>query len=220
MSRAKTLLLAGFAVLALSAAMASAAFATEEWHVNGTGLGSGNSAALATLPKIDLSLILHISLGGPSILILCDVLHILVGRILWPNTDLAILDFLGCHLISPSPTNCKLKGEVAEPLGILISAPVLSEQLPNLRVRFKPDTGKLFTEIPFEEGTSCVLEGLAPVKGSVTAGTPTIHEEREEQAIEGLGSTENNSLEVANNKAFLLGKILVALASGKKWSFN
>ena len=59
------------------------------------------------------------------------------------------------------------------------------------------------------------------MNGSVRVNAPTGQTEEELQAIEGQGSFENNSLEVAGDKSYIEGgKALLKLASGSKWSFR
>jgi hypothetical protein len=219
-SRAKSPVLALFAILIVVAAIASTASAAE-WKVEGAPIGAGKSVGLAPLPKIDLSLILHFTAGTVSLLILCGAIHLIKGRILPPNMDFVErLDFLNCHTVSPTPTNCQLTGGQTT-LTLIVTGAVLSLQKTSTRASFKPETGKIFTEILFKEGLACALEGAVPIKGELIAGTPTGGEERTEQGLVGLGSEENNSLEVGSgNKGFLLGKILLALATGQAWSFS
>lgn len=220
MSKVKIFALAVSAALALSAMGASSALAEHMWWVNGTLLPANASAAIPfQLPKIDLSLILHFSTSGAAFLILCNNVH-LSGKIYGLDKILLKLIFLLCHTISPTPTKCELEGQQTGALPTIETVSLLG--LARLaRVSGGPSTGKLITEIPFASGTSCVLEGSIPVKGEATIGTPTGAEEREEQAAVGLGSEENNSLEIGSgNKGFLLGKILVKLNPGETWSFH
>jgi hypothetical protein len=222
MSKVKVFAVAAFAALAMSAVVAGSASATQDWHVNGTLLAANSSVEIPfQLPKIDQSLILHFTVAGASILILCNSLN-LTGRIFGGNRLWLFLLFLKCHTISPTPTNCLLKGQSLGELPTIETTGILGEQKTSTRTSGKPETGKTFAEIPFAEATACALEGKQPVKGEAIIGTPTGGEEREEQAAVGLGSEENNSLEVGSgNKAFLLGKVLVKLSTaGTLWSFR
>jgi hypothetical protein len=220
MLKARVLLVLTLAALAAGAIGVSSASA-EEWKVEGAPIAAGHSVGLASLPKIDLSLILHFKVGEVSILILCGGIHLINGRILPPNMDFVeAIDFLNCHTISPTPTNCQLTGGQTT-LTLIITGPLLSFQRSLTRALFRPESGKIFTEIPFQEGTSCAVEGAVPVKGELIGGTPTLNESRAEQGLVGLGSEENNNLEVGSgNKGFLLGKILLQLEGGLNWSFG
>src|SRR6202041_1882808 len=66
------------------------------------------------------------------------------------------------------------------------------------RITVKAETKTTLAEISFNEANTCAFNGLEPVKGAVTLGAPTGQLESSLQAITGLGSAENNSLEVAN----------------------
>jgi hypothetical protein len=131
--------------------------------------------------------------------------------------------FLDCNVSASSPTICKLSPALTTiETGAVLALVTLGPTSLSGRVTFKPETGKLFAEIPFAEETKCAFEGAVPVKGSVTIGAPTLRDSRAVQAGEGLGGVENNSLEIgAGNKALLHGGlVLLELASGANWSFD
>ena len=91
---------------------------------------------------------------------------------------------------------------------------------PQDRVTFAPKTGKLIAVVVFK-GPECPLAGEQPISGSFTQKLPTGQTEAVTQPFEGLGSAENNSLQLGANKIYLeKGKALVKLASGLKWSFH
>jgi hypothetical protein len=226
MSRAKSLLttlLAAAAALALSALLAGPASAG--WFIEGAELGSGHSAALASLPGVDENIILNTPTLG--IKVSCKgAIHITNGRIAEPETTYADkIMFLDCKTVAPTPTKCNLN-EGGSKLISITTRPVLAlaaegSSFPQGRLTLKPETGKVLVEIPFEEGTGCVIEGSQPIKGSVTLNAPTLQEEHVTQPVEGLGSIENNSLELGTSKAYLEnGKTLLQLASGKAVAFN
>jgi hypothetical protein len=216
----KILIAAGLVVLAASAVLASTASA--EWLVEGKPLGSGKSAALASATTVDQSLILHFTAGTVKILILCAAVSVNKGRIFAPNgVFVQSIDFSSCHTISPTPTNCQLTGEQSAQLTLIGTNPVLATAKSSTRISFNPQTGKLFVNIPFAEGKTCAVEGLIPAKGEVITSTPSGGTETVSQGLQGLGSEENNSLEIGSgNKGFLLGLTLIKLESGKTWSFK
>jgi hypothetical protein len=156
------------------------------------------------------------TVGGTTIKVGCSgPIHLENAMIQHP--DLALVDsivFLNCDVIEPA--NCRLENLTIKTLPI--------EGLATLgRITFKPKTKALFTELPFAEETPCAVGGLIPVKGSVTANTGSNNaEEALTHTLQPLGSVENNSLEVgAGSKGFIEGAtLLLALASGSKWSFH
>ena len=89
------------------------------------------------------------------------------------------------------------------------------------RVTLAPQTKTTIAELPFKEENTCAFAGTEPLKGEVTLDAPTGQTDEASQAVEGLGSLENNSLEVAKDKAYVeAGKTVLKLASGSKWSFE
>jgi hypothetical protein len=219
MSRVKATIVVLVAAFALSAVAAGTASA--EWFINGTKLTG--SAALATTAKVDTDAVLDIG----TIKILCKGGLLRGAR---PEIDSAneggmaeSLTFEGCETIEPA-TKCTLVGQPRTITTNPVTATVkkLTGSSKEDRVIFTPLTKKSFAILPFSETNTCALNSEEEsVNGSVTVGAPTGQEENEAQAIEGLGSTENNSLEVAGLKAFILrGRALLKLASGSKWSFR
>jgi hypothetical protein len=204
------------AVLAVATSEALAA----DWHVNGTLLAASSSAEIEfQLPKIDASIILDFSVGGTNDKVLCGSVSI-VGRIFGLSKVWMKIVYAKCHTIPPTPTNCNLTGGQTE-LTSISTVPLLGEAKSSTRGSLKPETGKLFGELPFQEGQGCAVEGNVPVKGELVDGWPTGGEEREAQTIVGLGSEENNSLEAGSgNKGFLLGKVLLKLWASDLWSFR
>lgn len=220
MSKIRVILVAGLSTLAVSVMTADSVSAA--WFVGGKELTT--TAAVANLPHIINSIIIHSSAGGIPILVLCGGIHLINGFLIPPDIFFVQrVDFLKCHTIESTPTNCKLKGEVEgiPHLTLIGTTPQLLLILRSGRFHLKPLTGKLFAEVPFEEGTACALEGNIPIKGGLTLNGTTSLVESVGQNFEGLGSEENNNLEFGSgNKAFVLGRILLLLASGSKWSFH
>jgi hypothetical protein len=223
MSRVKVIMVALAAVFAFSAVAAGTASA--EWFVNGTKLVG--SAALATTAKVDTDAVLRIAAPGGSVKILCS------GTTLSGESPeiqggtaegmAKSLKFQGCSTIEPA-TKCELANQPTTiettPLRVLISK--VGGRSPLVSVTFHPLTKSVLTEIPFKEtGNSCAFDEKEPVSGSLLVSAPTGETEEVEQAIEGLGTTENNSLQVAGDKAYIEGgRVLLKLASGSKWSFR
>jgi hypothetical protein len=219
MLKVKVVVVAVFAVAALSAIAAGSASAG--WFVGGAELKSG-SAAIATTAAVDGDFRLLMPVQKVTILCTATVLQGTAPRIIGgTNKGFAqSLIFEGCATTEPA-SGCSLE-ESTVPTEPVLGAVTLATA-PADRVTFTPETGKLFAQIPFKEGNTCAFSGKQPVKGSVVINAPTGQTESETQAIEGLGSVENNSLEVGSgNKAFIdpTGKALLVLASKSKWSFK
>jgi hypothetical protein len=218
MSKVKVTITVLFAVFALSAVAAASASAA--WFVGGTELkaptGLSTTAAVDATTKLLVPAVedLTIECSGTT-------LDGTTARIEPPDKGFAAkLTFLACKTIKPVST-CQIESEPTSistnPILALVARGAGEED----RVAFTPETGKVFAQIQFLESNTCAFNGLEGVKGSVTVGAPTGTLELLSQAIVGLGSVENNSLEVANSKAFLIGgKALLTLASDSKWSFH
>lgn len=221
MSRVRVTMLMLFAVFAVSAT--AAATASANWFVNGTELTT--TAALSTTAKVDESTKLLVpNLEDLTIECTSSILSGEAPLINGANGTGAAksLKFETCNTTKPA-TGCALatKNETIKTSAVSARA-FLATTAPADRVLFSPQAGKIFTEVAFNEGNTCALAGLQPVKGAVTIGAPTGQTEELAQAITGLGSVENNSLEIGTgNKAYLVGgSALLTLASGSKWSFK
>lgn len=218
MSRKKAVVGAFLVAFALSVVAAGSASA-EGWHVNGTELTANQSVALSTTAQIDTDALLLIS-TTPEIVILCGG-SLLTGEnpeIIGKNTGKAKkLTFTGC--LTRSPEKCPLSKTTipTEPIEALAMKGTGVDD----KVLFKPQTPPTFAQVPFAEETECALTGNQPIKGSVIVNAPTGQSETAMQAIEGEGSFENNSLEVAGRKAFIDGgKALLLTSTGALWSFR
>jgi hypothetical protein len=220
MSRVKVTMMALFAVVALSAIAAGSASAN--WFVGGAELKT--SAPLATTAKVDeFTKLLVPSLSDLTIECTGATLNGTAPEIVGPGATgkAAALEFKSCATTKPA-TGCALN-EANQTIATLgVNARAFLKSGTEDGVLFSPQTKKTFAEIKFSEANTCALAGLQPVKGAVTIGAPTGQTEETVQAIKGLGSVENNSLEIgAGNKAFLVGgSALLELASGSKWSFK
>jgi hypothetical protein len=210
-----TALVAAGALNALITASASAG-----WFVGGTELKT--SAAIATTAVVDEK----IKFLAPAVIDLTiecagSTLDSENGKIEGTDKSFASkLTFLACSTVKPA-TGCAIE---SQPVGISTN-PILAlaalKSGEEDKVTFTPETGKVFAEIAFSSADTCAFNGLEGVKGAFTLGVPTGQLELESQALVGLGSLENNSLEVANSKAYVVGgKSLLRLASGSKWSFH
>ena len=219
MSRIRVMILALSAALALSAVAISSASAV--WLVNGTTLVS--SAALTTAAVVDEpSKLLVPSLGDLTIECTGSRLDETKPEIIVGDTGKAeSLKFLTCNTTHPA-SGCALeKANEAISTNPINTRAFLGKGEED-RILFSPQTRPIFTELAFHEPDECAFEGLTAVKGSVTLGAPTGQLELLNQAIVGLGSVENNSLEIGSGttKAYLLGgKTLLRLANDSKWSF-
>ena len=220
MSRIKITVMALFAVVALSAMIASSASAAG-WHVNGTELGKNSKQALTTAATVDTAATLSIVTKSETIQIKCSgaTLNGTSPEIIGTNEGMAkALTFTGCATTKPA-TKCALSiSTVAtNPIKVFVTKGSGEADV----ATFDPLSEEPFADIPFAETDTCAFTEPEPVSGSVRVNAPTGQTEEELQAIEGQGSFENNSLEVAKDKAYIEGgKALLKLASGSKWSFR
>ena len=225
MSKTKVTCVAAFAALMLSlVGAASASAAAMTWFVNGTALTSGNQE-LANTAKVDEPAVLNAP--GISLKISCATLKgskaELQGSAAGESAmgQAEALEFEGCSEISP-PT-CKLVPSFTKIITRAILAIVLlilRRVVPFIQVLFEPKKGTTFAELKLE-GEHCSIAGTQGVTGSVVVGAPTGASEETLQAIEGLGTTENNNLIIDGRNAYIEGgKALLKLASGKAWSFR
>jgi len=121
-----------------------------------------------------------------------------------------------------SPPACSMEPTtlVTRPIYVLIHLITLSKTgRTNILVIFQTRT-HIFLVIIFQ-GSKCSFAGEQAIKGEVGVLAPSGESEETLQAIEGVGSFENNSLEMDKFKAFIEGgKALLKLASGQRWSFR
>jgi hypothetical protein len=133
-----------------------------------------------------------------------------------PNTGGAEhLTYEGCSEIEPE--GCTIKEEI-------ITAPVVmtfetGPKEPEARVRLAPKTGHELAELEFKG--SCSLAGVKPINGVLILGLPLAGTELTTQPLVPLGTTENNSLELAGQKGYLAkGKILRKIINELTFSFH
>lgn len=217
MSRVKVSLMALVAVLAFSAMVAGSASA--EWFVAGTKLPAGSKAALTNTAKVDSDAKLNIPAAGIKILCSGSTLDGEAAEIIGANEGKAkSLIFTGCAVTEPA-TGCTLEESTIKTLAV--TATVTKGTGEADIATFTPQTKNTFAEIPFSGTNTCAFNEKEPAKGAVKVNAPTGQLELLSQIIEGLGSIENNSLEVAKDKSFIEGgKALLTLASDSKWSFH
>ena len=217
-SKAKMIVVAAFAVIALSATTAGSAPAAE-WHVNGSVL----TGSEPVLPLYFLLVPPLFFIPALKIKLTCkgSMLNSISPQLLAKNSFSATsLTFEECETTEPA-ANCAL-----EPVKQNIStnpttASAVSGPAPSVRITFSPKTKTTLTQIQFNEADTCAFNGLEPVTGKVTFNAPTGGSELSLQTIEGLGSVENNSLQINGNAAFIeKGKVLVSVTKMQPWSFR
>ena len=213
MSKAKVIMAAFAAVLALSAlASASASAATVGWMVNGQLLTG--SKALATTAAVDETATL--SGGGFSLKCNGAILKGTTPEITSPSMGSAgSLLFTEC--ISTT-TNCILSSGDKE----IGTVPILSESTlegaSGVRSTFMPKTGSIFATIKFE-GENCSGSGVKAVTGSAVTSSPTGQTESILQLLSVNTVASEGTLKFASGAAKLTGSALLKLASGEPWSY-
>jgi hypothetical protein len=217
MFKARIIIAAFAAALALTAVVASTASATAAWLVNGTELTGTQFANLSTLAVVDESATFNVP-GLPLKIVCKGDLKGVNPKILASNTASATsLTFTGCEVIEP--TTCKLSSPVLETGALNVTATLGPGESVNLTFT---TTAKRFVEFTLEGG-SCSISGKKAVTGSVVLTSPTGQLQLLTQTLSGLGSSEqgSNSLQTAGDPSYLEGgKALLTLESDSKWSFH
>jgi len=219
MSKAKLMVAAFFAVLALGAlASSTASAATVGWLVNGTLLTGTQTAAIATTAFVDEKGILAFGEGEGEVKITCSssTLGGVSPQIEATNKGSASsLIFEGCE--STSTGECKLVS--GKSIGTLpITTEVTLDGPLAVQGVFKPKSGTTFATIKLE-GTNCAESGKVGIKGTAPWLAPTGQDERTLQLLSVNITKEQNVLQVGSLAASLKGSILLALVSLKGWSF-
>ena len=217
MSKVKVMVMALIASFAFGAVAVSTASAADEWFVNGTRLVG--SAALAEEAKLD-------TLGtllapGLPLTVDCEGPLLLLGAYIYnPAQVLARqFDFRNCFVLSPA--KCTLRSSTISTEGKDLQGTVTLAPGGGGAARLTGKTSEPQFTVLELQGAECSIAGEQPVKGEVTFGAPVAATELATHELEGLGSTENNSLAVGKDKAYIEGgKALISLASGSKWSFH
>jgi hypothetical protein len=221
MFKVRLAIVALFGALTLSAVAASSASAG--WFIEGAALASGSKAALTSTAKIDTNPVLAVSAGSSKVKVECggSLLHASEPNLIGTETLKAkSITFEGCKVTEPT-TGCALEGQPTTiTTNPLVATATGGASFPEDRLTFGPQTGKNLGSLDISVGSTCLNgEGEKPIKGSLTLKAPTLQEEQATQPIEALGSTENNSLEIAGDKTILeRGETLIALTTGKRFS--
>jgi hypothetical protein len=221
---AKRIAVVVIAACVFSGTAATSAFATGNWFVDGTALTkSTQTLALSTTAQVDESTFFNVPslktrltcTGGPN-----KMLTVVRPYIQGPNTGGAeSLIFEGCSEIEPSGCHLEVGHEAIETVPVVATLETASKA-PEDRMHMAPKTGKIFVNLLFEK-SSCALSGEQPIGGSVVLAVPRGQTELAMQPIAPLGTTENNAIEIAGNKAYLeKGRALLSLASRLPWSFR
>jgi len=220
MRNPKMLLAAVGLTLALFAIAASSASALS-WFVAGHELKKGENAPLASTATLDSPFLL----SAPSLSLKISCTTYKTGKTeLLGGSELTNVEsdkYEGCSALSPS--SCKL-----QPPPVIGPQPSRNEWVlvpgilrNELRLRLVRGNGQTALATITLEGSGCVLAGENVLNGSFVLAVPTLAEEATSHQLEGLGSTENNSLEFDGAKAYIEGdKQLLKLTSGSKWSFH
>jgi len=218
MPRAK-LMLAAFAVALALSAIGTASASADSWFVGGTKVGDTAKIALNSKAVVDERAVLNAP--GLSLKVSCGGLTGVGAALIGLDAgEAASLIFSECSEIEPS--NCKVQPTTVETEPV--TALAVLGLLPNSKtettfINFKPKSGNVFASITFT-GT-CAFAGTQPVNGLVKLEAPGAETEATSHILQGIGSIENNSLQIAGNKAFIeKGKALVSLASGATFSFH
>jgi hypothetical protein len=187
---------------------------SEHSYVNSVELPAGSKAPLATKAVTDENAVF--SAPGIKLKLTCASLEDNGGALVGENMgEASSLKFGGCSEVEPS--TCKLGSPTIETEPVLATLS-MDVTFPEDRVLLAPKTKSTLASIDLEG--SCTLAGEELVTGDANIKLPTGQEELTGQAIEGLGSVENNSLMIAGSKVFLeKGKALLKLSSGSKFSF-
>lgn len=209
---------ASFMLFATWAVPASAS-TKYSWFIAGKELKKGETAALAPTAALDSSF----TLNAPSVSLKISCSTYKTGKTELVGgeeiTNIESDKYEGCSEISPS--TCSLQTPP-----VIGPAPSRNEwflipgaERNEWRLRLITRSGTRLATITLT-GT-CALAGEHPLTGSFVLAAPTLGSEEAAQLVEGLGTTENNSLEIAGAKAYIEGdKQLLRLASGSKWSFH
>lgn len=215
-ARATIVALAGF--ICLYTAIADSASA--DWFVGGKKLAT--SAAIAGTAKLDTSVVLSTPTLGVKAQCSGGITEHSISLLeLFSVVIYKKLVYHSCTVTQPA-SGCALEETPAtlltEPLeGRLSLGPGEAD-----RAVFKPKSGTVIAVLKFLESNTCAFDSEEALKGAYILNLPNGQLELEAQAFEGLGSVENNSLEIsAGNKTFIeAGRSLLKLASSSKWAFK
>jgi len=225
MLKAKVILAALAVPLALGAfgsASASAETATKmAWYVSGTISTKGETAAVASPATLDSPAVFN----APKLTlkITCSKYSTTNAEIFGGEEEKGQVEsakFEDCSEIAPSTCKLEMPTIASGTLELLLRLFSPPEQAgPHLLKDVHALTGSTIAVITFE-GSGCPIAGERALTGSFLEAASLATEETS-HAIEGLGTFENNSLELAGQKVYLEGgKTLLKLSSGSQWSFK
>jgi hypothetical protein len=189
------------------------------WHINNSELPRFSKQALTSLARADAHTVFRIG-ALPAVKIECKATNLGIesGEAIGVQGIRAqLLAFEGCETVEPK-SGCKTSQKInASPLLALAAI----GNNPKDTLTLTPNSKKPLLTISFQEECGS-FSGATSVNGSVGLTMPTGQTETTLQAIEGRGSTENNSLEIAAGiKVYIEGgKDLLGLTNGSKWSFH
>jgi hypothetical protein len=200
--RLKLLVVALTATCAVSAT-ALTGVASAEWQVAGAE-PSGGTAALASTAKVGTAFVLAVP--SEKVKVTCKGTQVRgTGLELSEPETLAgkSLVFEGCETTEPA-SNCTLVGQ---PISITSNAIVgtvtpFGGSAGEITIE-NPSKGAAIASLPFSGTNTCGFKTKESLAGSVTVNAPTLQESLTSQPIEALGSSENNSLEMASKKTYL-----------------
>jgi hypothetical protein len=212
MLKAKILVAASVVTCSFSALYATSASAG--WFVNGAELKT--SAALTTAEVIDQIPVFNVPMLPLKVACKGGTLVGVEPEIIAPSSvsERSVV-FRECTVTEPTACSLESPEIRTEPITAQVSlAAGESDKI------VYSTTASHIAEFALG-GTSCSIAGKKAVTGSVTERAPHGQLESSIETLEGLGSIENNSLDVANDVTYLEGgKALVKLTSGSKWSFK
>jgi hypothetical protein len=219
MSRAGVILATCVVYVALGATAAGPASAN--WFIGSEELTS--TAAIATPAKVDAALTLTVPSVGAKLSCSGSTVSATEPVVVEEFIEASSLQLTGCETTEPK-TGCELepssKGTIVTNPVTIAAGPTATS--PAGQAEIGPLNANLLAEIPFSETNTCALAGSQPLRGFALLNTPTLQELQTAQALEALGSTENNSLEIGSgNKAYITSdKLLLALTSGKAFDIS
>jgi hypothetical protein len=222
MSKVRIVVAVFVAALAFSAVASSSALAGMGWFVGGVRQGASGSQALTNTARVTEGAVLSV----PSLNLKLTCAALSGEKVELSGTTLGKakhLFFENCSEIEPVTCVLASKNVTVAPV---LALPELSGSPTKLLILFHPETGKEFAQVNFvknpAQSKACAggLSGEKPVDGAVNLLAPTGLTEHAEQELEGLGTTDNNSLEVAGDKGYIEGgKAFLKLANSAEWSF-
>jgi hypothetical protein len=214
MSKIKLMLAVAIGALALYAAAAGSASAAG-WFLAGTKMTPSQSAAVASTAALSAPLV--ISTPSIGLTLTCDGTVLVREGIIHTDGTYLSKEIVFHSCTSSGLPECTL-GSSEIKFNALTGLARLASS-PEDRITFKATTKATLATLPFT-GANCPGAEV-PLNGEFTLKMPTGQSELSTQLLEGLGSVENNSLELASSKTFFEGGgPQVQLAFGPTWSFH